>query len=97
VALRFEWDEAKSRANRAKHGISFEEASTIFDGPVLTAVDRRWDYGEERLVSLGRLGGRFTTVVVVHVDRADATRIVSARKATRRETQRYYEHLEEAN
>lgn len=81
--MRFEWDEAKSRANRAKHGISFKEALTIFDGPVLTAVDRRWDYGEERLVSLGRLGGRFTTVVVVHVERADVTRIISARKATR--------------
>lgn len=95
--MRFEWDEAKSRANRAKHGISFEEVLTIFDGPVLTAVDRRWDYGEERLVSLGRLGGRFTTVVVVHSGARGRHANHLGPKATRTATQRYYEHLEEAN
>ena len=54
----FEWDEEKDRANRAKHGIGFEEATGIFTSPILTAPDTRQDYGEERLISYGSLGPR---------------------------------------
>lgn len=49
----FEWDAAKAAANLAKHGIGFEQASRIFDGPVLTAADIRVDYGELREISIG--------------------------------------------
>ena len=61
----FEWDEEKDRANQDKHGISFEDATTIFDGPVLAAPDERQDYGEERFISTGQLG-TLVVVVVVH-------------------------------
>jgi uncharacterized DUF497 family protein len=89
----FEWDEAKNRANRAKHGISFEEAQAAFDGPVLTARDDRYNYGEQRFISYGQLGG-LVVVVVAHTTRGERTRLISARKANRKESQTYYEHLE---
>ena len=94
MPLEFEWDDEKDRANRAKHGISFEEASGIFDGPVFTAPDEREDYGEERFISIGRLSG-LVVVVVVHTDREGRIRLISARKANRKERHAYHEHLEE--
>ena len=90
----FEWDEAKDRANRTKHGISFKEASAIFDGPVLTRTDDRADYGEERFISYGQLGV-LVIVAVVHTSRDGMMRLISARKANRNERENYYEHLEE--
>ena len=82
------------RANRAKHGISFEEAKIIFEDPVLTALDDREDYGEERFVSYGRLGA-LVIVAVVHTSRSGRIRLISARKANRKERQAYHEHLAE--
>lgn len=90
-----EWDAAKNAQNRRNHGIAFEEAVAIFDGPVLTEIDDRFDYGEVREVSFGFLG---ETVVlsVTHTDRANRKRIISARKATRSERRMFYEYLERA-
>ncbi len=84
----FEWDPAKSAANLAKHGISFEQACLIFEGPVLTATDRRMDYGELREVSIGMAAG-IVCLTVVHTDRAGTTRLISARRANRAERSRY--------
>ena len=79
----FEWDPEKNRQNLAKHEISFEEAATIFEGPVLTAEDD--DPGDEvRERSYGLLRG-VVVVCVVHTLRGEKIRIISARKATRRE------------
>ncbi len=55
-AMAFEWNAGKNRANWIKHGIDFETARQIFDGPVLTRSDRRRDYGEDRHVSIGQAG-----------------------------------------
>ena len=93
MSPQFEWDEKKSRVNRAKHGISFEEGRAIFNGPVLTAADEREDYGEERFISTGQLGT--LVVVVVHTSRSGRIRLISARMANRKERQTYYEHLQE--
>ena len=90
---RFEWDTEKDRSNQKKHGISFEEASAIFDGQMLTALDAHTDYGEERFVSTGRLG-TLVIIVVVHTDRSGRIRLISARRANRKEKQDYYEYLE---
>ncbi len=92
--MQFEWDKEKDRANRTKHGISFEEAKIIFEDPVLTAQDDREDYGEERFVSYGQLGA-LVIVAVVHTSRGGRIRLISACKANRKERQAYYEHLEE--
>ncbi len=86
----FEWDEAKNRENIAKHGVSFERASRIFEGPVLTAVDDRFEYGEPREISIGLVDG-IAYLTVAHTDRDGVTRIISARPATRNERKRYDE------
>ncbi|GLQ12448.1 hypothetical protein GCM10007913_43810 [Devosia yakushimensis] len=88
----YEWDSAKNRANRLKHGISFEEAQLIFTGPVFSWVDMRFDYGEVRTVSIGLIR-EVVAVTVVHTDRNGTTRIISARLANQRERAIYDDHL----
>ncbi|WP_454745530.1 BrnT family toxin [Ciceribacter selenitireducens] len=90
--MSFEWDETKNRINRQKHGISFEEACLIFDGSVFSAKDKRFDYGEERIISIGAIAS-LVIVVVVHTDRSGSIRIISARLANRKERMRYHAHL----
>ncbi len=90
--MEFDWDPAKNEANLNKHGISFNEARHIFDGPILTRVDDRQDYGENRAISLGALS-RDAVLVVVHTERRDKIRLISARNANRRERTVYYDHL----
>jgi uncharacterized DUF497 family protein len=86
------WDTDKNAENRAKHGISFEEAQRIFDGPILTKIDDREAYGEGREISLGMLSPD-AVLVVVHTERGENTRLISARKANRRERQIFYDDL----
>lgn len=82
--MRFEWDEVKNQINIRKHGIDFRDAVDVFDHPVLTAIDQREDYGEDRWIALGWIVA--IVGVVVYVERsADVIRIISARKATRHE------------
>lgn len=88
----FDWGSAKNARNIEKHGIGFATAAQIFDGPVLTAEDRRRDYGERRMNSIGRIAG-LAVVVVTHTDRAGVTRIISARRASRAERGRYEQAL----
>jgi len=91
--VNFEWDEEKNALNQVKHGIGFEEAQEIFKGPVYAQPDTRHDYGENREISMGVLADS-ATLVVVHTDRNDITRLISARKANKRERIIYYEYLE---
>jgi uncharacterized protein len=86
--MEFEWDPAKDERNFAKHGIRFDEALMIFDGPVLTSKDDRIDYGENREISIGEIDG-VITVVVVHTARSGRIRLISARLANRRERKLY--------
>jgi uncharacterized DUF497 family protein len=83
----FEWDESKNRRNVEKHDVGFDIASGIFEGPVLTFSDARNDYGETRRISIGRIGDAM--LVVVHTDRGKATRLISARRANRKERRLY--------
>ena len=90
--MEFDWDSAKNEANLKKHGISLDEAKHIFDGPTLTRADDRQDYGENRDISLGTLSSD-AVLVVVHTERRDKIRLISARKANRGERKVYYDHL----
>ncbi len=83
--LKFEWDDAKARANLAKHGVSFEEAASVFGDPLaLTFSDPDHSLGEKRWLTFGvSHPGRL--LVVAHTERGRAIRIISARKATRHE------------
>ena len=90
----YEWDDAKNRTNFAKHGLDFPDAEQVLTGPCVTFVDDRFDYGEERLISLGLLAGR--VVLIAHAPRGNgSTRVISMRKANRREQKIYQERLGE--
>lgn len=89
--MRFEWDEEKNRENILKHGLDFADAGEIFDAPMLTNLDRREDYSEERWVGVGFL--KNFVVVVVYTEGEDVTRIISLRKALRHERARFEEAL----
>ena len=91
---RFEWDNLKNRTNQQKHSISFEEAITMFNDVVLSKVDNRCDYGEIRKISLGKIQDGGIVICVVHTQRSGKTRIISARKANKKERQVYRNHLE---
>lgn len=86
---RFEWSAAKARANLSKHGVSFEVAKLVFDDPrSLDEIDHRADYGEDRFNVIGIVRGRILTVTFT--ERDGRFRIISARKATRREQDDYF-------
>jgi hypothetical protein len=92
--MRFLWDENKSRQNGAKHKVSFDTATLVFEDPyALSRFDRIKD-GEERWQTLGVAGG-ITLLLVAHVDYEEngeaVIRIISARKATRHERKFYEE------
>jgi hypothetical protein len=91
--MTFEWDEDKNRINIGKHGVSFETAMRIFEGPVLSWIDDRKEYGEVRLRSIGQVDG-VTILAVIHTDRSGKTRIISARPADRTERKRYEETIQ---
>jgi len=84
----FEWDKSKNELNIRKHGLDFADACEIFDSPMLVLPDKRRDYGEERLIGLGKVKGRVVVVAYTH-RRADVIRIISFRKANSREKKRY--------
>lgn len=86
-----EWDEQKNKLNQEKHGLCFEDAVWVFDGETVTFLDDRFDYGEERYITLGFLSGR--TVVIAHTYRQHKLRIISMRKANEREQKIYQKQL----
>jgi hypothetical protein len=91
LALSFEWDPRKAASNLAKHAVSFEEAATVFGDPLgRISSDPRHSTDEERFVILGVSRLR-RVLIVMFVDRGEAVRIVSARRATPRERRNYEE------
>ncbi|MBI2339492.1 MAG: BrnT family toxin [Deltaproteobacteria bacterium] len=92
----FSWDPAKAWVNVKKHGVSFELAQTVFDDPLHASVLDKRHHREERWVTLG-LSAAAHILVVVHtysvVKGTEMIRIISARKATRREKRQYEEGI----
>ena len=87
--LIFEWDDKKAAQNIKKHGISFEEATTVFGDPFsITIYDPLHSKEEDRFVILG-MSNKNRILVVVHTERNDRIRIISARKATKKERKQY--------
>jgi uncharacterized DUF497 family protein len=87
--MRFEWDETKARRNLREHGVSFEEAASVFGDPFALEIrDQQHSQLEERYIAMGySLLGRL--LVVVHSEEAETLRIISARRATRTEREAY--------
>jgi uncharacterized DUF497 family protein len=92
--IHFEWDEAKNLANQRKHGVSFEEARQVFLDPLSFSLLERIERGEERWQTFGMVDG-VLLLMVVHTFReeedavSEVVRIISARRANRRERRRY--------
>ncbi len=96
MSPRFEWDAGKAAANERKHGISFEEAQAVFfDDNARIINDSEHSQAEDRFVILG-MSSRHRALVVVHCYRKDdaVIRLISARKATKRERAQYEEHIQ---
>ena len=81
--MRFEWDPEKATGNLEVHGVSFEDASTVFGDPLAaTTLDPDHSAEEARFITMGLAAGG-SLIVVVHTDRDDRVRIISARAASR--------------
>jgi len=94
MSTEFEWDPIKARANQQRHSVSFVEAATVFFDPVsVTVTDPLHSMDEQRFVITG-LSYQRQILVVVHVDRSDRIRIISARMATRSEREKYESKVE---
>ena len=78
--MEFAWDHAKHERTRRERGFGFDYAARIFARPTVEAVDRRHDYGEERIRAIGEIDGR--VYVVIYTDRSGTRWIISAWKAS---------------
>ncbi|WP_395685336.1 BrnT family toxin [Caenimonas koreensis] len=90
--MEFTWSEAKRSANVKAHGLDFVDAQAVFAGATFTFEDDRFSYGEQRFVTLGLLAG--IPVSVVHTESEYEVRIISFRKATKREAQIYFDAVQ---
>ena len=91
--MNFEWDEAKADSNLQKHGVSFEEARTVFENPLAVIFDDvSHSESEDREIIIGH-SSQNRLLLVCFTERASAVRIISARTATRRERTDYEETL----
>ncbi len=89
--MRFEWNNDKAASNLLKHGVSFEEAKTVFDDPLyLDFYDPDHSEDEERYLIVGQ-SNRGRLLIVSYTERGDVTRLISAREVTRTERETYAE------
>lgn len=90
--MRFEWDEAKNRSNQVKHHVTFETAAKVFDDPLHISKPDQIVDGEQRWQTIGTVGG-LTLLLVAHTysdeNGEEIFRIISARKASRKERREY--------
>jgi uncharacterized DUF497 family protein len=85
------WDEPKRRANLKKHGLDFADAARVLEGVTYTFEDTRFNYDEQRFITLGMLDD--SVVVIAHTETARELRIISMRKATRYEQTLYFQNF----
>ena len=89
--MRFTWSEAKRKLNIQAHGLDFVDAARVFDGPTFTFEDDRFEYSEQRFVTLGLLDG--FVVSIVHTESTRQIRVISFRKVTKHEQTIYFKNL----
>jgi uncharacterized protein len=90
--MEFTWSETKRAANLKAHGLDFVDAALVFEGVTFTFEDDRFSYGEQRFITPGLLAG--IPVSIVHTESENEVRIISFRKATRREAQIYFDEIQ---
>ncbi len=89
--MEFAWDEKKRKTNIRNHGLDFADAKMVFSGATFTFEDDRFDYGEQRFITMGLLRG--IVVVIAHTERGEVTRIISMRKANKHEQEIYFQGI----
>ena len=87
--MRYTWDPKKNRQNIARHGIAFEDATRVFEGPTLERVDDRFEYGEVRVYAIGIVNGLEVTVIYTDISTMER-RIISAWRSERHEREAYW-------
>lgn len=90
--MEFTWSETKRAVNLKAHGLDFVDAPRVFEGLTFTFEDDRFSYGERRFVTLGLLAG--VPVSIAHTETNHEIRIISFRKATKRETNIYFTKIQ---
>ena len=90
--MSYTWDPKKNRGNIVRHGIAFEDAVKIFEGPTLERVDDRFEYDEVRVYAIGIVSGIEIAVIFTDVSRTER-RIISAWRAERHEREAYWENF----
>ncbi len=92
--MRFAWKPEKNRINVRRHGVAFQDAARIFDGPTVERVDDRFDYGETRIYAIGLVDG--IEITVIYKDRAGGERhLISAWRSEPHERRNYWQNVEE--
>ena len=91
--MRFSWSERKRAVNLKEHGLDFVDAPRVFEGLTFTYEDDRFDYGEQRFITLGLLAG--VPVSIAHTETEDEIRVISFRKATSREARLYFNEVQD--
>ena len=89
--MRFTWSEPKRNLNLQQHGLDFVDAPAVFGGPTYTYEDDRFDYSEQRFITLGALKGLIVTIV--HTETSRQIRVISFRKATKYEQAIFFRNL----
>jgi uncharacterized DUF497 family protein len=92
--VRFTWDPNKNAINVRRHGIAFEDAKRIFDGPTVEREDDRFDYGETRIYAIGLVNGIELTVIYTDLD-DDERHLISAWRAEPHERRHFWRHFED--
>ena len=90
--MNYVWDKRKDRGNVVRHGIAFDDAIRIFEGPTLERVDDRFDYGETRVYAIGVVDGLEITLIYTDVSETER-RVISAWSAERHERTAYWQSL----
>ena len=91
--MRFSWSERKRAINLKEHGLDFVDAARVFEGLTFSYEDDRFEYGEQRFITLGLLAG--VPVSIAHTETDDEIRVISFRKATSREARLYFNQVQD--
>ncbi|RIK32022.1 MAG: hypothetical protein DCC56_05105 [Anaerolineae bacterium] len=86
--MKFIWDRSKNEANIKKHELDFADAYKVFESPMLVGLDEREEYGEDRWIGIGLMENRVVVIVFTEPDE-DSVRVISFRKATTDERNKY--------
>ena len=93
--MEFTWDEKKNEQNIKKHGFDFAEANQVFDSVLISSLDESQDYGEDRWIGIGTLQNGTVVVVVFTEEENDVIRMISMRKASKNEKEKYEKEIKD--